>query len=397
MIGKSKKIAVVTVGRSDFGIYRPILRRMMDDPALEPSLIVTGGHLDEKTGRTVSFIEEEGWPIAAQVPVDNVPDTADGVVRLMGSILHGMSEALVKCMPDMMLVLGDRYDMFAAALAAVPFNIPIAHIHGGELTEGAIDDQFRHALTKMSHLHFAATNEYARRIIQMGEEPWRVTVCGAPGLDNINEMDWLDRAALSETLQLELTRDPLLVTYHPVTRQWDHTNEQIDVLLDALADVDHPLIFTYPNTDMGNRKIIDAIQRFAGKRVNTIAVSNLGTRRYFSLMKIAAALVGNSSSGIIEAASFGLPVVNVGVRQQGRTQGRNVINTPDEVDSIRAALQQALSSGFREDLRGMENPYGDGHAAERIAECLKEVCITPEFMRKVFTLCERVEQVLRES
>jgi UDP-hydrolysing UDP-N-acetyl-D-glucosamine 2-epimerase len=274
--------------------------------------------------------------------------------------------------------------MHAAALAALPFKIPVAHIHGGELTFGAIDDALRHSITKLSHLHFTATREYAGRVVQMGEEPWRVTVSGAPGLDHLASTTFLDAAALERKFSLRLDPAPVLATFHPVTLEFEQTEWQIDEMLAALEQVDKPIVFTMPNADTSGRIVIRRVQEFVESRANAFYVANLGTEAYFSMMKMAALMIGNSSSGIIEAASFQLPVVNIGTRQAGRTRATNVIDVGYSRAEIGAGLEKAASAEFRESLAGLRNPYGCGHAAAIIVRVLKEQEMNQRLLIKRF-------------
>jgi UDP-hydrolysing UDP-N-acetyl-D-glucosamine 2-epimerase len=266
----------------------------------------------------------------------------------------------------------------------LPFSIPIAHIHGGELTEGAIDDAIRHSITKMSHLHFVSTRIYAQRVVQMGEEPWRVIVSGAPGLDNLGHIDLLSREALEKRYNIELQGQFLLATYHPVTLESEQTADQIKCLLAALEKTDATLIFTYPNADAGGRVIIEKIRDYVAQHKRAYFLVNLGTQGYFSMMQHAAVMIGNSSSGIIEAASFRLPVVNIGNRQKGRVRGDNVIDVGYTQAEILAGIDEATSSGFSKKISNMRNPYGDGQAATRIADKLRQVKINKTLIFKHF-------------
>ncbi len=379
-----RTIGVVTVGRSDYGCYVPLLRAMRQDPALRLQLIVGGMHLAAAFGLTVELITADGFDIAGRVDLRMSSDTPEGIATSMGIGMAGFAQAYARLRPDLLLVLGDRFEMYAAASAAVPFRIPIAHIAGGELTEGAIDNSFRHAMTKLSHLHFVATEEYAQRVIQMGEEPWRVTACGAVGLDHLRTFVASDRQALESLLGLSLDSAPLLVTYHPVTLEYDRAEAQIDALLEALESVARPLVFTLPNADTNNQVIRRRIEAFVGRHPSAALVPNLGTQAYFSLMARAAAMVGNSSSGIVEAPSFGLPVVDIGTRQAGRLRAANVIPCGYAAEEIRRAIARALAPEFRESLRGLRNPYGAGHAAARIVEALKGIAIDERLLVKRF-------------
>jgi len=379
-----RTVGVVTVARSDYGIYRPILRRIEAEPALSLRLLVSGAHLCPEFGDTVREIEADGFAVAASVHMLLASDRPEAVSKSMGIGIAGFADAYARERPDILLVLGDRFEMHAAALAALPFKIPVAHVHGGELTEGAIDDALRHSMTKLSHLHFVATDDYRRRVLQLGEEPWRVTVSGAPGLDNLREVALLGRAELASELGLPLDVAPLLVTYHPATLEWEQTAWHVTELLEALRAIDRPIVFTAPNADTGSRAVRGLIETFVASRPAARLVANLGMRRYFSLMAQAAAMVGNSSSGLVEAPSFELPVVNVGSRQAGRTRAENVVDVKPDREAIREGIERALSPAFRVGLRHLVNPYGDGRAAEVIVRGLRDVAIDDRLLVKRF-------------
>ena len=306
-----RTIGVVTVARSDYGIYLPVLRKIQADPELELHLFVTGMHLSPEFGLTVKTIEEDGFQVQERIEMLLSSDTPECIAKSMGLGTIGFAQAFARSRPDILMVLGDRFEMHAAVVASLPFKIPVAHIHGGESTEGAIDEGIRHSITKMSHLHFASTEFYARRIIRMGEEPWRVVVSGAPSLDNLHTVDLLTRPQISfeDRFGLHLEAPTLLVTYHPVTLEYENTETHVRELLAALAGLDFNIVFTYPNADTQGRLIINRIQEFVDMHKQAQVVENLGTQGYFSLMAHSSAMVGNSSSGIIEAASFKLPVV----------------------------------------------------------------------------------------
>jgi UDP-hydrolysing UDP-N-acetyl-D-glucosamine 2-epimerase len=379
-----RSIGVVTVGRSDYGIYRPVLRAIQESPDLELQLFASGAHTSPEFGRTIGEIEADGFAVTDVVEMLLSNDSPASIATSMGLGTIGFAAAFARHRPDLVLVLGDRFEMHSAALAAIPFNMPIAHIHGGEVTAGAIDEALRHAITKYSHWHFAATREYANRIIQLGESPWRVEVTGAPGLDNINQIDFLSREQLEERVGLTLSGTPLLVTYHPVTYQFESTAEKFGELIEALESYPGPIVLTKPNADTNGRVIADMAKSLAKRHSQMAVVDNLGTQAYFSLMQHVSAMVGNSSSGIIEAASFELPVVNLGMRQQGRSQSQNVLNATEDADGIRQAIATATSQGFRESLRGMSNSYGDGKAADKIVSRLSTLRIDDELIVKQF-------------
>ncbi len=380
----TRTIGVVTTSRSDYGIYRPILRAIHADPDLRPMLFVGGMHLSPDFGQTVREIEHDHFPIAERVTIPLDSDTPEGMSRAMGSAVTGFAQAYARSRPDILLVLGDRFEMFAAAAAALPFTIPIGHLHGGEATYGAIDESFRHAITKMSHLHFAATKTYADRLVRMGEEPWRVTVSGAPALDELRALPPPDAAAFEKIYGVRVSPQPLLVTYHPVTLELEQTGRQIEELLAALDQVGMPVIFTQPNADTGGRLIRDRIAKYVASRKDAWCVPSFGSQAYWDALRLCAAMVGNSSSGIIEAPSLGLPVVNIGTRQDGRVRAANVIDVPCSRGGIVQAITQAVSPEFRASLNGMVNPYGDGHAAGRIVATLKSVEIGDKLLRKIF-------------
>ncbi|MDH4455363.1 MAG: UDP-N-acetylglucosamine 2-epimerase [Verrucomicrobiota bacterium] len=379
-----KRVAVVTVGRSDYSIYRPLLRRITAHPELELRMLVSGMHLEDKYGLTVRIIEADGFPIHARIPVLQAEDTPEAVACAMGAGVTGFGKYFAQEPPDLLVVLGDRFEMFAAALAAVPFNLPILHLHGGELSEGAMDDRFRHGLTKMSHLHGVATEVYRQRVIQMGEEPWRVIQCGALSLDNLHDMRLLTRGELEERFNLDLGTPPLLVTLHPTTSEYEQAGLQTDALLEALRQLGLPVIFTMPNADMAGQVIRERIFAFCQICPKARCVENFGTEGYFSILGQVSAMVGNSSSGLLEAPSFALPVVNIGNRQKGRLRAGNVLDVPFEVRAIVAALKQAVSPEFKTQAAGYEAFFGDGHAAEKIVELIANTPLDERLLGKTF-------------
>ena len=375
---------MVTVARSDYGIYVPVLRRILSDPDLRLHLIVTGMHLSPEFGLTVEAIDSDGFEIGDRIEMLLSSDTPEGIAKSMGLGTMGMAQSYARKLPDILMVLGDRFEMHASALAALPFKIPVAHIHGGELTEGAIDDALRHSITKLSHLHFVSTEQYARRVIQLGEEPWRVTVSGAPSLDNLHSLKLLDAQELERQYGLNLSPPPLLVTFHPVTLEYEQTEWQMGELLGALSNIEMPVIFTMPNADTGGRAISRMIKESVNTRALTRVVDTFGTQGYFSMMATAAAMVGNSSSGIVEAPSFKLPVVNIGTRQRGRIRPANVIDVGYDRSEILKGIKKATQPEFRESLRHLENPYGRGQAADTIVERLRAVALDETLTRKRF-------------
>ena len=379
-----RTIGAVTVARSDYGVYLPVLRRIEAEPELRLYLLVSGMHLSPEFGLTVKTVEADGFEIGDRIEMLLASDTPHGIAKSMGLGVIGFAQSYARRRPDILLVLGDRFDMFAAALAALPFKIPVAHIHGGEVTEGAIDDALRHSMTKLSHLHFVATPEYAQRVAQLGEESWRITISGAPSLDNLHGMTLLTREELEARFALRLQTPPLLVTFHPVTLEYEQAEWQTRELLAALEESGLPVVFTLPNADTNGRVIIQLIEEYVGAHPSAQIVANLGTQGYFSLMAYAAAMVGNSSSGIAEALSFKLPVVNIGSRQKGRVRAENVIDVGYERSEIVTGVRQAISSGFRARLSHLANPYGEGHAADAIVRRLVEVQLDERLIVKRF-------------
>ena len=384
--GAAKRIGVVTVSRSDYGHLRPVLEALRRAPDLELLLLVAGMHLASEFGLTVRDIEADGFPISARVEMLGGGDTPEAVAAATGRGVAGFGEAFARLRPDVVVVLGDRFEMLAAAVAALPFALPVAHIHGGEVSEGAMDNQIRHAITKLAHLHFASAEPHARRIAAMGEEPWRIHTVGAPGLDRLATTEPLPRAALARELGLPEAGPWLLVTFHPVTLEYRDTAAHIDELLAALEKTDGFIVITYPNADTAGRLIIERIEEFAGRHPRRCRLAkSLGERLYLSLLRHADLMIGNSSSGLIEAPSFGLPVVNVGSRQRGRLRGANVIDVEPSREDILRGIEAAQVPAFRARAGAAANPYGDGHAAPRIVDVLRSVPIDARLVQKRFS------------
>lgn len=380
-----RSVAVVSVGRSDYSIYRPLLRSLAGHQEVELRVLASGMHLEERFGMTVNLIERDGFAVSARIPMLQGEDSPEAVARAMGAGVAGFAGVFASSRPDLLVVLGDRFEMFAAALAAVPFNIPILHLHGGELSEGAMDDRFRHGLTKMSHLHGVATEAYRRRVIQLGEEPWRVTCCGALSLDNLLSLQRLPRGELERRFQLDLSTPPLLVTLHPTTSEFEAAGPQADAMLDALSQSGRPVIFTMPNADMAGSVIRERILRYCDMNPSARWVENFGPEGYFSILGEVSAMVGNSSSGLLEAPSFALPVVNIGSRQKGRLRAGNVIDVPEfDPNAIHAAIQKALTPEFRAIAAGHETFFGDGHASERLLDLIVRTPLDHRLLDKTF-------------
>jgi len=377
-----RTVAVVSVSRSDWGHLRPVLIELRASPHVHLLLFVGGMHLAAAFGRSVDLIEAEGWPIAERIDMLEPLDSPEAVATSIGRGMAGFARAYARHRPDLLLVLGDRFEMLSAAVAALPFVLPVAHVHGGEVTEGAIDNQIRHAITKCSHLHFVSAEPHARRVAAMGEENWRIHTVGAPGLDRIRTAPMLSRAEVAQRLGVAETDRWLVVTFHPVTLEYRETGRHVEELLAALEKVDASFVVTYPNADTAGRTVIRHLEEFAGRHPRVRLIRNLGDGVYLSLLRHVDAMIGNSSSGLIEAPSFELPVVNVGARQAGRLRAANVVDVEPERDEIVAGIDAVLAPGFRDGLRGMTNPYGDGHAAERIVRILRTVDLGPRLARK---------------
>jgi UDP-N-acetylglucosamine 2-epimerase (non-hydrolysing)/GDP/UDP-N,N'-diacetylbacillosamine 2-epimerase (hydrolysing) len=364
-----RRIAVVTSSRADYShLYWP-LHELSQHPDVDLKIIVLGAHLSPQFGETVREIEKDGLPFAARLECLLSSDTDVGMAKTLGLAVLSLADQLAQMRPDLLLLIADRYEMLAPAAVALTLRIPVAHIEGGEVSEGAIDDAVRNALTKMSHIHFTSTDGARARVIAMGEEPWRVHRAGAPSLDHLRRSRLLGRKELEERLQVDLNSPPYLVAYHPVTLLRD-TTQEADALFAALRETNIPIFFCYPNSDAGNHALLERTKTFLASRKDSRLFVNLDAVTYWSLLREVALLIGNSSSGIMEAASFSLPVVNIGFRQKGRERARNILDAEPEVSAIRAKISEAASASFRESLTGMTNPYGDGRAAEKIVQVL---------------------------
>ncbi len=376
-----RKIAVITTSRADYShLYWP-LRDLSAHPVVDLRLIVLGSHLSPEFGHTVREIEMDGFPIAAKLECLLSSDSDVGMAKTIGVAALSLADCLGQMRPDILLLIADRYEMLAPASVALALRIPIAHIEGGEISEGAIDDAVRNALTKMSHIHFTSTEESGRRIIAMDEEEWRVHRAGTPSLDHLRRSTLRSREALESVLQIRIEKPSILVAYHPVTIARD-TVQEAAPLFEALAALSDQVLFCYPNADAGSRELIARTRSFAAARVNSHVFINLDALTYWSLLRQVDIFLGNSSSGIMETPSIALPTVNVGIRQQGRERARNILDAMPEVHGILEALRTAKSAAFRESLRGMANPYGDGLASEKIVQVLTTVPLSQELLMK---------------
>lgn len=369
----SRKICVVTGTRAEFGLLRWLMQEVQQTPELELQVLATGMHLSPEFGLTYREIEQAGFTIDARVEMLLSADTATAVTKSMGLGMIGYADAYARLYPDLIVVLGDRFEIFAATAAALIAGIPVAHLHGGETTEGAFDEAIRHSITKMSHLHFVAAEDYRRRVIQLGEKPERVFLVGGLGIDAIKRTALMTREELEASIDFKLGRRNLLITFHPVTLEGQSSGHQMAELLAALGQLkDTHLIFTMPNADTGGRELTTMVDEFVANHANARVFSSLGQLRYLSCMKFVDAVVGNSSSGLAEAPSMGIATVNIGDRQKGRISAESVINCPPERQAIHDTIQHLYSQEFRKTLASVVNPYGSAGASERIVQILKD-------------------------
>lgn len=362
-----RKVCVVTGTRAEYGLLRWVMEGINNSALLQLQVIATGMHLSPEFGMTVKCIEADGFKVDKKVEMLLSSDTSVGVTKSMGLGLIGFADALVELEPDIVVLLGDRFEIFAAATAAMIARVPIAHIHGGELTEGAFDDAIRHSITKMSHFHFVAAEEYRNRVIQLGEDPSRVFQVGGLGVDSIHRLDLLTKDELEKQLDLKFSEKNLLITFHPVTLENNSALQQMAELLRALSEFpDYGLIFTMPNADTNGRGLIQQINKFCAARPNAHSFTSLGQLRYFSCVEHVDAVVGNSSSGIAEVPSLKKATVNIGDRQRGRLSALSVLDCEPDRHSIDLTIRHALSRDFQKQLAKTVNPYGEGGASDLI-------------------------------
>ncbi|MBM3565822.1 MAG: UDP-N-acetylglucosamine 2-epimerase (hydrolyzing) [Alphaproteobacteria bacterium] len=368
-----RKICVVTGSRADYGLLAPLMREIGNDESFRLQILATGSHFDPRLGTTAKEIESDGFSIDARVDLSLSEDTPRAIAEATGKAAMEMARELDRLKPDLTVVLGDRYESLAAAQAAFLSGVSVAHIHGGEVTEGAMDDAIRHAITKLSHLHFAAAEPYARRIIQMGESPDRVFSVGALGVEAALALNPIPPGELDRDLGLALRNPTLLITYHPVTLRQDDEGATVDALCKALDLFDRArIVITGVNADPGREIVATRLATYTASRADRATLhASLGQRRYLSVMRRATAVIGNSSSGIIEAPALGIPTVNIGSRQQGRLKARSVIDCGENAGDIHAAIARAIDPAFRIGLAGQSLPYGGGGTAAKIAAVLK--------------------------
>ncbi|KZR85001.1 UDP-N-acetylglucosamine 2-epimerase [Synechococcus sp. MIT S9504] len=381
----SRKICVVTGTRAEYGLLRWVMKGIQDSELLELQLIVTGMHLSPEFGLTIEDILADGFFIDRKVEMLLSSDTPVGITKSMGLAMVGFADVLAELQPDLLLVLGDRFEIFTAAASAMIARIPIAHLHGGELTEGAFDDAIRHSITKMSHLHFVAADEYRKRVIQLGEQPQSVYNVGGLGIDNIIRLELLSRSQLEKELDFKLAKRNLLITYHPVTLEKTTSSNQMKELLTALNELNNVgLIFTMPNADTDSRILVHQIREFCLSHPMACAYTSLGQLRYLSCIKHVDGVIGNSSSGLAEVPSFCKGTVNIGDRQKGRLRAESVIDCPADYRSIAKSIRHLFSSSFQAKLPKVSNPYGSGGASTAIVKILESQSLENLLKKRFF-------------
>ena len=381
-----KKVAVVTATRAEYGILKNVIDKIEKSDRLELCLMVTGTHLVPEYGMTVGEIEQDGYPIAEKVDILLSSDTPASVSKTMGLAMISFAEAFERQRPDCLVVLGDRYELVSVCSAAMNAGIPIVHISGGETTQGAIDESVRHCITKMSYLHFPACEIYRKRIIQLGEEPERVYNFGDVGVESVRLIPEMTRQELEQSIEFRLDKPYMSVTFHPVTLESREAEQQMRELLGALDTFeDMKFVFTKANADTGGRKINEMIDAFVSVHRNCAAFASLGIRRYINLLRFSDGIIGNSSSGIVEAPAIGIPTVNIGNRQKGRLQADSILNCTPEREEIIRAIRESQTKAFREHARQTVNPYGDGNTSEKIVKTITEylyqdkICLEKKF------------------
>ncbi len=377
-----RKIAVVTGTRAEYGLLKNTLNKIKKNNNLKLQLIVTGAHLSEEFGYTAREIIEDGFEIEENIPILMRSNSKDSISKEMGLLMIQLSQTFERIKPDLLLILGDRYEIFAAASVAMVMNIPIALISGGEITEGAIDEQIRHGITKMAHIHFPGVELYGQNIKNMGEEAWRIFNVGDPGIENIKLTQFLSKEQLRSQLNVDVDENTLLITYHPVTLERENLPYQVGNLIEALNKLNKNMIITYPNADNGGDYIIKKLEEFARVNPNVHLFKNLGILKYLSVMKLCGAVIGNSSSALVEAPYLKIPVVNIGNRQKGRLMAENIISCSYECEDIIKSIDKALSDDFKEEVKHIKSLYGEGNTSEEIVKVLETIEINDNLLKK---------------
>lgn len=384
-----RKICIFTGTRAEYGIMSRLFRMIADDPELQLQVIATNMHLSPEFGLTYKEIEADGFHIDKKVEMLLSSDTANGTVKSMGLATIGFADALEDLKPDLAVILGDRYEMLCAAQACLIYNIPIAHIAGGGITEGAYDDAIRHCITKMSHLHFTSTEEHRNRVIQLGEQPDRVFWSGSLGVNNIRNEEIMPLNELEDSIKFELGKKYLLITFHPTTMENGSAEAQCEALLDALSEInaEYQLLFTLPNSDTNGRIITAKVKEYVAKHPeNAFAITSLGKKRYYSALKYATAVIGNSSSGLIEAPIFNIPTLNIGNRQEGRTRCESIIDVPATYKTIKEGLRKAISDEYQEIAAKVNSPYEKAGSVELVFNTIKSYPLDGITKKKFYDL-----------
>ncbi len=370
----NKIISILTATRAEYGLLRPLILKLQKFGEFDIRVVVTGAHLSPEFGLTYKEIEQDSIEIDKKIEILLSSDTPSSISKSMGLAMIGFSDYFAELKPDLLIVLGDRYETLAVCCVAMNQRIPIAHLYGGETTEGAVDESIRHAITKFSYLHFTSTEEYRKRVIQLGEDPSRIFTVGALGIENILNEKLLDRAQLAEALGLSLEGSFAMVTFHPVTLEEDSSAEQFRALLDVFHG--HPeltFVFSKANADADGRVINELIEAFVATHKNAVVFASLGMKRYLSTVKHSAFVIGNSSSGIVEVPSLHVPTINVGDRQKGRIQADSIINCKPTIADLERAIKYALSDECKQKVKTVHNPYGNGNSSDLIASKVKSL------------------------
>lgn len=381
-----KKILVVTGTRAEYGLLYWTMKGIQKDNELELQLVVTGNHLVKDYGYTIDQIIKDGFKIDEEIDMIINSEKKSSIVKSMGIEMIQMAQCFDRVKPDVLLILGDRYETFVAATCAMMMNIPIAHMNGGESTEGLVDEQIRHSITKMAHIHFPGSEYYKERIIKMGEEPWRVHNVGQAGIENIKKLELVGIEQLKKELKIKPNKKIFLITYHPVTLDMENLETEVDNLIKAISKFDANYVFTYPNADFGSKVIIDKINEFVKNNNNAYLFYSLGQKRYLNFLKYSDIMIGNSSSGIIESPIFKIPVVNIGDRQKGRIRNINIVDTGYSEEEIYSAIYKVLyDESFKENLKNTKNIYGDGTTSIKIINVLKNIKLNKKILFKKLT------------
>ncbi|MBC8304519.1 MAG: UDP-N-acetylglucosamine 2-epimerase (hydrolyzing) [Pelagibacterales bacterium] len=383
-----KNICIVTGSRSEYGLLKNVIKEVRNSNLLNPKIIVTGTHLSKKFGNTVKYIHEDGFKIDSKLKILKNSDTPNSTCLAISTAISKMSSYLNKNKTHIILILGDRFEVFACATAALINRIPIAHVHGGELTYGLIDDSLRHAITKMSQFHFVSNIAYKKRIVQLGENKKNIFLVGAPGIDSIKNTKFINTQKLQKILKIKFKKKIILMTYNPISLDKRTSNNEIDVILKSLAKFsDLTIIITMPNTDPFSFEIFKKIKKFESNNLNCKSFKSLGQNVYYSLLKVSDLVIGNSSSGIIETPYFFKPCVNIGRRQEGRIKAKNIIDSKAQESLITKSIKLGLANKFKKTLKTMKNPYGNGTASKKIANILEKLTSKKiEIKKKFFDL-----------